>query len=123
MRQWPRRLRHPPQRLPIDTHLEVWTLAPKFPFNHPESGKNLKVEIAAPIENQVEQMRDFGLRYAVLINPRYFGWDNSYIAHCLKSYSPSHDLEAQGYSKGLFEFNEHARHATDLALQDEIPRQ
>lgn len=37
-------------------------------------------------------------------------------------YSPSHDLEAQGYSKGLFEFNEHARHATDLALQDDIPR-
>jgi predicted TIM-barrel fold metal-dependent hydrolase len=22
----------------------------------------------------------------VLINPRYFGWDNSYIAHCLKTY-------------------------------------
>src|SRR6187401_332208 len=75
-----------PQRLLIDTHLEVWTLDPKFPFNHPESGRNLKVEMAAPIENQVEQMRDFGLKYAVLINPRYFGWDNSYIAHSLKSY-------------------------------------
>lgn len=76
----------PPQRLLIDTHLEVWTLDPKFPFNHPEAGRNLKVEMAAPIENQVEQMRDFGLKYAVLINPRYFGWDNSYIAHSLKSY-------------------------------------
>jgi predicted TIM-barrel fold metal-dependent hydrolase len=31
-------------------------------------------------------MREFGLRYAVLINPRYFGWDNSYIAHSLRSY-------------------------------------
>src|SRR5215470_17777594 len=61
-----------PQRLIIDTHLEA--------------GRNLKVETAAPIENQVEQMRDFGLRYAVLINPRYFGWDNSYIAHCLARY-------------------------------------
>src|SRR5438067_13758310 len=61
----------PRQRLIIDTHLEVWTLDPKFPFNHPESGPNLKVEVAAPIENQVEQMRDFSLRYAVLINPRY----------------------------------------------------
>ena len=74
------------QRLIIDTHLEVWTLDPRFPFNHPESGRDLKVEVAAPIENQVEQMRDFVLRYAVLINPRYFGWDNSYIAHCVKSY-------------------------------------
>jgi predicted TIM-barrel fold metal-dependent hydrolase len=76
----------PQQRLLIDTHLEVWTVDSKFPFNHPESGPGLKVEVAAPIENQVQQMRDFGLRYAVLINPRYFGWDNSYIAHCLKTY-------------------------------------
>ena len=29
-------------------------------------------------------MKEFGLKYAVLINPRYFGWDNSYI-----SYSPA----------------------------------
>ena len=74
------------KRLLIDTHLEVWTLDPKFPFNHPEAGKNLKVTMPAPIENQVQQMRDFDIKYAVLINPRYFGWDNSYIAHSLKSY-------------------------------------
>lgn len=74
------------KRLIIDTHLEVWTLDPKFPFNHPEAGKKLNVEMAAPIENQVQQMKDFGLRYAVLINPRLFGWDNSYIAHSLESY-------------------------------------
>lgn len=76
----------PKQRLIIDTHLEVWTLDPKFPFNHPEAGANLNVKMAAPIENQVKQMEDFGLRYAVLVNPRYFGWDNSYIAHCVESY-------------------------------------
>lgn len=72
-------------RLIIDTHLEVWTLDPKFPFAHPER-PNLKVPMAAPIENQVEQMKDFGLKYAVLINPRYFGWDNSYISHSLHKY-------------------------------------
>ena len=72
-------------RLIIDTHLEVWTLDPKFPFAHPER-PNLKVAMAAPIENQVEQMKDFGLKYAVLINPRYFGWDNSYISHSLHKY-------------------------------------
>ncbi len=74
------------QRLIIDTHLEVWTLDPRFPFNHPEAGSKLNVKVAAPIENQVKQMEDFGLQYAVLINPRYFGWDNSYIAHCVQSY-------------------------------------
>jgi predicted TIM-barrel fold metal-dependent hydrolase len=72
-------------RLIIDTHLEVWTLDPKFPFAHPER-PNLKVQMAAPIENQVEQMKDFGLKYAVLINPRFFGWDNSYISYSLHKY-------------------------------------
>jgi predicted TIM-barrel fold metal-dependent hydrolase len=72
-------------RLIIDTHLEVWTLDPKFPFAHPER-PNVKVAIAAPIENQVEQMKDFGLKYTVLVNPRYFGWDNSYISYSLHKY-------------------------------------
>ncbi len=72
--------------LVIDTHLEPWTFNPQFPFNHPEAGKNIDVKIEAPIENQVAQMKDFGLKYAVLINPRYYGWDNSYIAHCVKTY-------------------------------------
>src|SRR5215510_13431852 len=74
-----------PGRLIIDTHLEVWTLDTRFPFHHPER-PDVKVPMAAPIENQVEQMKEFGLKYAVLINPRLFGWDNSYIAHSLKSY-------------------------------------
>ena len=72
-------------RLIIDTHLEVWTLDPKFPFAHPER-PNLTVPMAAPIENQVEQMKDFGLKYTVLVNPRYFGWDNSYISYSLHKY-------------------------------------
>jgi predicted TIM-barrel fold metal-dependent hydrolase len=73
------------KRLLIDTHLEVWTLDPRFPFRHPEA-PDLKVGVPAPIENQVAQMRDYGLEYAVLINPRYFGWDNSYISDCLRRY-------------------------------------
>jgi predicted TIM-barrel fold metal-dependent hydrolase len=72
-------------RLIIDTHLEVWTLDPKFPFAHPER-PNLTVPMAAPIENQVEQMKDFGLKYTVLVNPRYYGWDNSYISYSLHKY-------------------------------------
>ncbi len=71
-----------PARLLIDTHLEVWTFDPKYPFRHPERPV-VKEDVAAPIENQVAQMRDYGLKYAVLINPRYFGWDNSYIRDSL----------------------------------------
>jgi predicted TIM-barrel fold metal-dependent hydrolase len=68
----------------IDTHLEVWTFDPKFPFHHPERPELKRVDVEAPIENEVDEMRDFGLRYAVLINPRYFGWDNSYISYSLQ---------------------------------------
>ena len=70
-------------RLLIDTHLEVWTLDPKYLFRHPER-PDLKVDVGAPIENQVAQMRDYGLKYAVLINPRYYGWDNTYIRDSLR---------------------------------------
>ncbi|HEY2019005.1 MAG TPA: amidohydrolase family protein [Bryobacteraceae bacterium] len=67
----------------IDTHLEVWTFDPKFPFHHPERPELKRVDVEAPIENEVAEIRDFGLRYAVLINPRFFGWDNSYISYSL----------------------------------------
>jgi predicted TIM-barrel fold metal-dependent hydrolase len=73
-----------PGSLIIDTHLEVWTFDPKFPFHHPERPELKRVDVEAPIENEVAEMRDFGLRYAVLINPRYFGWDNSYISYSLQ---------------------------------------
>jgi predicted TIM-barrel fold metal-dependent hydrolase len=72
-----------PGHLIIDTHLEVWTFDPRFPFHHPERPELKRVPVEAPVENQVQQMKDFGLRYAVLINPRFYGWDNSYIDYSL----------------------------------------
>src|SRR5262249_13033307 len=78
----PAALAAPRARLLIDTHLEVWTRDPRFPFRHPERPAAAP-EVSAPIENQVAQMRDYGLTYTVLINPRFYGWDNSYISSCL----------------------------------------
>lgn len=75
-----------PSRLIIDTHLEVWTSDPRFPFHHPEHPEIKKEPVQAPIENEVEDMKEFGLKYAVLINPRLFGWDNSYISYSLDEY-------------------------------------
>jgi predicted TIM-barrel fold metal-dependent hydrolase len=76
----------PKRPLIIDTHLEVWTFNPKFPFNYPERPELRRVPVEAPIENEVAEMREFNLSYAVLINPRYFGWDNSYISYSLHKY-------------------------------------
>ncbi len=73
------------KRLVIDTHLEVWTIDPRFPFRHPEHPE-AKPSIAATIEDQVGDMREFDIHYAVLVNPRYFGWDNSYISYSLHRY-------------------------------------
>ena len=75
-----------PGRLIIDTHLEVWTFDPKFPFHHPERPDLKQLPVEAPIENEVAEMDEFGLKYAVLINPRYYGWDNSYIDYSLHKY-------------------------------------
>jgi predicted TIM-barrel fold metal-dependent hydrolase len=74
------------KRLIIDTHVETWNFDPRFPFKHPENPGLKKVDVEAPIENQIGQMDDFGLKYGVLINPRYYGWDNSYMANNLKTY-------------------------------------
>lgn len=73
------------KRLLIDTHVEVWTINPKFPFGHPENPQARPTD-PAPIENQVTQMKDYGIKYGVLINPRYYGWDNAYISHSLHRY-------------------------------------
>jgi predicted TIM-barrel fold metal-dependent hydrolase len=75
-----------PKRLIIDTHLEVWTSGSRFPFHHPEHPELKRVPVDAPIENEVSEMQGFGLKYAVLINPRYYGWDNSYISYSLHKY-------------------------------------
>jgi predicted TIM-barrel fold metal-dependent hydrolase len=75
------------EKLIIDTHLEVWTFDPKFPFHHPERPELKRVAVEAPVENQVTDMQEFGLRYAVLITPRFYGWDNSYTSHSLRRYA------------------------------------
>ncbi len=49
------------KRLIIDTHLEVWTIDPKFPFHHPEHPEE-KPEISAPIaKNRMTGMTARGL--------------------------------------------------------------
>jgi predicted TIM-barrel fold metal-dependent hydrolase len=70
----------------IDTHLEVWTSDPNYPFHHPERPELKQLPVEATVENEVEVIHEFGLKYAVLINPRYYGWDNSYISYSLHRY-------------------------------------
>jgi predicted TIM-barrel fold metal-dependent hydrolase len=74
-----------PGRLIIDTHVEVWTIDPKYPFHWPEDPTR-KPQEPATVEDEVDEMRDFGIKYTVLVNPRYYGWNNSYISYSLHKY-------------------------------------
>ena len=74
------------RRLVIDTHVEFWTSDPRYPFHHPEHPEIKRQPVDAPVENYIPQMKEFGVKYAVIINPRFYGWDNSYISHCLRSH-------------------------------------
>jgi len=58
---------------------KVWTLDPNFPFHHPSTPR-INPEISAPIENQVEVMREFGLRYGRADQSALLRLDNSYTS-------------------------------------------
>lgn len=69
----------------IDTHMHVWSNDPqRYPFAHPY----LKDFTAAPHEATVEMLlRDMdrhGCTHSVLVQVIYHGWDNTYVAECVK---------------------------------------
>lgn len=74
------------QHLIIDTHIHVYTFDPRFPFNHPERPDLKRLSMEAPVENLAAQMKEFGVKYSVLVQPRYYGWDNSYMSYCIQKY-------------------------------------
>ncbi len=74
--------------LVIDTHIHVWSNDPvAFPYDHPYE-KAAYVPGLAPgnVEVLVAEMDMLGVDNAVLIQAIQHGWDNRYIASCLKAY-------------------------------------
>jgi predicted TIM-barrel fold metal-dependent hydrolase len=76
-----------PQKGPvIDTHMHVWSDDPdKFPFAHPYDPKFTPPKLAASLDRVVKEMDAHGVSHCVLVQTIYHGWDNSYLAHCLKA--------------------------------------
>jgi predicted TIM-barrel fold metal-dependent hydrolase len=66
--------------------LKIWTDDRRFPFHDPEHPDLKRVPVRAPVGNEVAEMREFGLEYAVLINPIYYAWGNSYVSYSLHRY-------------------------------------
>jgi predicted TIM-barrel fold metal-dependent hydrolase len=70
----------------IDTHMHVWSDNPeKFPFAHPYERKFVAPKIPASVDRVVKEMDEYGVSHCVLVQTIYHGWDNRYLAHCLKA--------------------------------------
>lgn len=67
--------------------MHVWSDDPaRFPFAHPYDPKFKLPKIAATVEMLLEEMDRFGITHCVLVQVIYYGWDNRYVAHCVKAH-------------------------------------
>jgi predicted TIM-barrel fold metal-dependent hydrolase len=78
--------RHVAARQVIDTHVHVWPLD-DAPGHKPAPDAKIRApKAAAPIEWLVQEMDEYGMEYAVLVQSSAFGWDNTYMVECLERY-------------------------------------
>src|SRR5213596_2585199 len=70
----------------VDSHMHVWSGdTTGFPFAHPYESNFKPPPIAGTMEMLLEEMKGSAIDFAVLVQVIYYGWDNRYVAHCLKS--------------------------------------
>jgi predicted TIM-barrel fold metal-dependent hydrolase len=71
----------------IDTHMHVWAQAgSKYPFPHPYQ-PDFKVPPAeGTLEMLIADMDAHGCTHSVLVQVIYHGWDNAYVADCVKKH-------------------------------------
>lgn len=71
----------------IDAHMHVWSGDPvRFPFAHPYDPKFKPPKIAATVELLLQEMDQAGVTHCVLVQTISHGWDNRYLAECLKAH-------------------------------------
>lgn len=99
----------------IDTHMHVWAKdARRYPFPHPYIKDFQGPPHEATLEMLIEDMDRHGCTHAVLVQVIYHGWDNTYIADCVRRYPKrlkGHGLidptDAKVAEKLEFEVKEH----------------
>ena len=73
----------------IDTHMHVWANDSKrYPVPHPYVKEFTAKDIPHPatVEMLVDDMDQHGCTHAVLVQVIYHGWDNTYVADCVKRF-------------------------------------
>lgn len=69
----------------IDTHMHVWgDDLKRYPFAHPYDKDFRAAPHKATLEMLVDDMDRHGCTHAIIVQVIYHGWDNSYVADCLK---------------------------------------
>ena len=65
--------------------MHVWTNdVAHFPFAHPYDSNFKPPPVAGTVEMLLDEMDQHAIGYAVLVQVIYYGWDNRYVAHCVK---------------------------------------
>lgn len=71
----------------VDAHMHVWSRdLVRFPFSHPYNPDFKPPPVAGTAEMLLQEMDQYGVDYAVLVQPIYLGWDNRYLAECIKTW-------------------------------------
>ena len=71
----------------VDTHMHVWANDEKrFPFAHPYDPNFEPPGVTATVELLLDEMRQFRINYCVLVQVIYHGWDNRYVARCVRNH-------------------------------------
>ena len=70
----------------IDTHMHVWSGdLERYPFAHPWE-RNLKPpKNHATLDRVLKEMGEFEISNCILVQTIYNGWDNRYLAECVKT--------------------------------------
>jgi predicted TIM-barrel fold metal-dependent hydrolase len=66
--------------------MHVWTTDwEQYPFSPPEAGMK-RPEESNTVEEVLGMTARHGVEFTVLVQVRYYGWDNRYLADCLRRY-------------------------------------
>ena len=69
----------------IDTHMHVWAKAGTvYPFPHPYQPDFKTPPHEGTLEMLIKDMDTHGCTHAVLVQVIYHGWDNRYVAECVR---------------------------------------
>lgn len=71
----------------VDTHMHVWADdGERYPFVHPYNPEFKAPPTPGTVEMLIDDMDRNGVTHSVLVQVIYHGWDNTYVADCVRRY-------------------------------------